>query len=300
VDDLKEIMATEAPAKAPVRRIFAWLGLIAVLAGAVLGSNAFSIRDRLLGSATPKPAPPAAGRVAGATGGQAPAAQTALRSAPWWQAVTTLEGMGTAVSSPFTIEKAAIQWRVKWSCPSGHLVVQAPSSAKPLVDGACPGGQIGYGSKSGAMSVQVKADGPWRLEVSQQIEAPLVEPPAPAMTAAGAATFATGSFYRIDKTGTGKVTIYRQADGRYSIRLDDFFVTPNTDLQLRLSTLEHPLSSEEYSKARSELVAVMDVTAGSLNYTVPEGLDPAQFKSVVIWCAPVLSAYAGATLVTAP
>lgn len=56
------------------------------------------------------------------------------------------------------------------------------------------------------------------------------------MTAPGAATVATGSFYNIDRTGTGNVTIYRQADGRYSLRLDDFFVSPNSDLEIRLST----------------------------------------------------------------
>jgi len=174
--------------------------------------------------------------------------------------------------------------------------VRNPKYGKTLVDAACSKGDFAYGTHSGDMSLAVTADGPWRLEVAQQVDTPLVEPPLPAMTDPGAVKVASGSFYKIDKTGIGKATVYHQADGRYSIRLEDFFVTPNVDLQLRLSTLEAPHTSQEFSNAHSELVATMDVSAGSLNYTVPDGIDPTKFRSIVIWCAPVNSAYAGATL----
>jgi len=119
------------------------------------------------------------------------------------------------------------------------------------------------------------------------------------MTDSAAVKVASGGFYKIDKTGIGKATVYHQADGRYSIRLEDFFVTPNVDLQLRLSPLEAPHTSPEFINAHSELVATMDVSAGSLNYVVPDGIDPTKFRSIVIWCAPVNSAYAGATLAPA-
>ncbi|MGI8425637.1 MAG: DM13 domain-containing protein [Actinomycetota bacterium] len=288
----------EAPQPAPKmgRRILTWLGLISVTLSAVMGSNMFGVRDRLLGSATPEPAPPAASRVAGAEAALA-ATPTRLRSHPWWQDVTTIEGTGNTESSVFTIAKEAIQWRMKWSCPSGRLLVQVHKQAKPVVDAACPGGAFGYGASPGAKSVEVKADGPWRLEISQQVDNVLVEPPLPAMTANGAATVATGGFYKIDRTGTGRVTLFRQADGRYSMRFDDFFVSPNSDLEIRLSTVEAPRTSQEYIDAPSELVEILDVTAGSLNYVVPEGIDPSKYRSVVIWCAPINSAYAAATLV---
>ncbi|MDQ6839801.1 MAG: DM13 domain-containing protein, partial [Actinomycetota bacterium] len=82
----------------------------------------------------------------------------------------------------------------------------------------------------------------------------------------------------------------------YSLRLDDFFVSPNIDLQVRLSTLEAPHGSEQVTGAPSQLVQTMDVTAGSLNYALPDGLDPTRYRSIVIWCPPISSAYAAATL----
>jgi len=279
------------------RQIGPWLALLVLVASAVLGSNMFSVRDRLFGSATPEAAAPAASRDAGGpTQDTVAAAPTSLRSSPWWQDVATLEGSGTAASSTFTIGAGAIQWRVKWTCSTGRLVVRAQRQTKPVVDGACPEGAEGYSVQKGPMTVQVAAEGAWRLQIAQQVDIPLVEPPTPAMTASGAITAGAGTFYNIDKTGTGKVTIYRQADGRYSVRLDDFFVSPNVDLELRLSTLEAPHSSQEFGAAPSELVANIDVTAGSLNYAVPAGIDPTRFRSVVVWCVPIKSAYAAATL----
>jgi len=296
--DETEVRAPEAPPvapKSPVRQLLTWLALLALIASAILGSNMFSIRDKLFGTATPDAAPPVAGRVAGDTTQDSVAAPTSLRSEPWWQDVTTLQGTGPTTSAPFTIVAGAIQWRLKWTCSTGRLVVRA-AKPKPVVDGACPEGAVGYSVEKGQQTLQVMADGPWKLEIGQQVDSPLVEPPLPAMTAAGATTVGSGAFYKIDKTGTGKVTIYRQADGRYSLRLDDFFVSPNSDLELRLSTLDAPHSSQEFANAPNELVVVMDVTAGSLNYAVPAGLDPTKFRSVVVWCRPISSAYAAASL----
>src|SRR5262249_26978733 len=142
--------------------------------------------------------------------------------------------------------------------------------------------------------LQVTADGPWHLEVAQQIDAPLVEPPLASMTPANAV--ATGSVYRIDKTGQGKLTLYRDASGRYSFRLDDFYLSPTSDLELRFSPLDAPKSSQEFQNADSTLVGIMDVTAGSFNFPVPAGVDPTKFRSVVVWCSPIDSAYAAASL----
>lgn len=50
----------------------------------------------------------------------------------------------------------------------------------------------------------------------------------------------------MDQSGTGAVTIYRLADGSAALRLDDFFVTPNVDLEIHLSPLEAPQTTDEF------------------------------------------------------
>ena len=290
------------PTDAPSHRTLGWLGVAVIVVSAVISSNVFAVRDRLFGTATPDAAAPAVGRVAGPPEQGAPAvpaAPTSLRSQPWWQDVWVLDGAGTATAPAFTIADGAVQWRITWTCQSGRLVVRSPKQSRPVVDGACAAGGVGYGVGSGPVSLQVTADGPWHFEIAQQLDTPLVEPPLAAMTAPGASKLASGSFYDIDRTGTGRVTLYRQADGAYSFRLEDFFVSPTEDLELRLSPLEAPRNSEEFMRSPSELVVRLDVTAGTMNYPVPAGVDPTRFRSVVVWCGPINSAYAAATLGTA-
>lgn len=293
-DPAPEAQPTRPPG--PVRRVLTWLGVIALVVSAVLGSNLFSVRDKLFGSAVPEPARPAANRNAFTPIHNTARVETSLRSNPWWQNLTSLHGTSTVRSLKLTIGAGAIQWRVKTSCRSGRLLVRVAGQPEPLVDTACSKDAVGSSQKTGAKRIDVQADGPWRLEVSQQIDAPLVEPPLRTMTASGARQTATGSFYKIDQTGTGKVTVYRQADGRYSMRLNRFFVTPNADLELRLSPRKAPRSSKQFLSAPSRRVGRMDVTAGSFNYAVPAGIDPSRYQSLVIWCAATRSAYAAARL----
>lgn len=287
------------PPSAPTHRSLGWIGVVTILVSAVISSNVFAVRDRLFGTATPDAAAPAAGRVA-TTPDQgpapAPAAPTSLRSQPWWQEVKSVDGAGTTTAPAFSIAEGAVQWRVTWTCQSGRIQVRSPRQSRPIVDGACAAGGVGYGAGTGPIPLQVTSDGPWRLEIAQQLDTPLVEPPLAAMTAPGASKVGAGSFYDIDRTGTGRVTLYRQSDGTYAFRLEDFFVSPTADLELRLSPLEAPKSSEQFMASPSELVVRLDITAGSMNYPVPPGIDPTRFRSVVVWCGPINSAYAAATL----
>ncbi len=275
------------------------LGLVALAASALLGANLFGTRDRLLGSAAPEPRPAAVSRAADEPAAPVEPQQSVLRSQPWWQRVTALEGSGPTTSNPFTIDDGAIQWRVAWTCETGDLVVREAAASEPLVDATCPGSDTGYSTETGAKSLAVNAAGPWQLQVEQQLDVPLVEPPLPAMTDPGTVVETTGSFYRMDQSGTGVVNIYRLADGSAALRLDDFFVTPNVDLEIHLSPLEAPHTTEEFLSVPSVEVAPLDVTAGSMNFTVPSGIDPSRYRSVVIWCPLINSAYAAATLVPA-
>lgn len=279
----------------------AWLGVAALVASAAVGGNLVGLRDRLWGSEARRPRAPAVSREAdgpATTAVERP--QTLVRSQPWWQEVATLEGQGPT-RSRVTIDDAALQWRVRGSCPSGRLVVTVAGRPKPVLDAACAGGEAepGYATRSGALDLEVAAEGRWRLEVEQQVDVPLEEPPLAAMSAPGTRVVATGDFYRMDQTGQGTVTVYRLADGSHALRLDRFFVTANVDLEITFSPLEAPRTTSEFMGAPWVRAAPLDITAGSLNFAVPPGVDPAGYRSVVIWCPLIDSAYAAATLVPA-
>lgn len=298
------VTAPPTPPAPPARssRAPAVLGLVLLAATAVFGADPAGVRERLLGAAAPEARPAATGRAAaGATATSVAAGEgTRLRSQPWWQAVTTLRGTGTMSPAPFTVDAGALQWRARWSCQSGHLRVEVPGARRPIVDAACPGSDTGYGVQKGPVTLRVTADGPWELQVDQQIDLPLNEAPLPAMSAPGAAKVASGTFYRIDQFGDGQATVYRLPDDRYALRLDNFYVTPNTDLEIRLQSLAAPHSTDQVAGDGSiASVSPLDVTAGSMNFLLPADVNPARYHSVVIWCERLFSAYTAATLTPA-
>ncbi len=280
---------------AAARRGLGTFGIVAICASAVVGANLFGLRDDLLGAATPTPKPVAVSPFASirSTGKRR---DTVLRSQPWWQGVDKLQG-GNGTSTPsFTIDGSAAQWRASWSCQRGRIIVRVVGRTGPLVDAACPGTGTGFATRTGNTNLSVTAGGAWKLQVDQQVDVPLVERPLPAMTAPGAATVFTGAFYRIDQAGIGRLSIYRLPTGKYALRLASFYVTPNVDLQIRLSPLASPRTTRQFLSAASALVARLDITAGSLNFIVPSAVNPMRYRSMVIWCPLINSAYAAASL----
>ncbi|HTJ76241.1 MAG TPA: DM13 domain-containing protein [Acidimicrobiales bacterium] len=280
------------------------LAVIGVLVAALLGGNFLGWRDRFIGAPTAAPVAVASGRQAtdgGATAtSAAPSGATAksvLRSNPWWQGVTTLQGTGSTTTAPVAIDPSALQFRATWTCQTGHLTVASNSRPRPFVDSSCPSNNVGYGVDKGSVTLKVTADGPWTIKIDQQIDVPLYEPPLPAMTSPGASVVAKGDFYRVDQVGQGTVTIYRLPSGTYALRLDDFFVTPNSDLEIRLSPLDAPKSTDQFANGpQSALVKSLDVTAGALNFDIPPEVNVRQYHSVVLWCEVQHSAYAAASL----
>jgi len=301
---MAEISLQTPPPPTPVQRALSGVGLLTLLASALFGGNVLGMRERLFGSETPEARPAAVSRTAEeaeVTQGTVPAPaerrQSVLRSQPWWQAVGKLEGVGSMRAPAFNIPGDAVQWRVRWTCQSGRFLVQAPDQRKPIVDEPCPGTDTGYGIKTGSVSLEVTATGPWQMQVDQQVDVPLNEAPLPAMNAPGASLVATGSLYRIDQVGTGTVNVYRLPDGSHAVRLDNFFVTANSDLELQFSPLDAPRSTRQVTdNPRSPSIASLDVTTGSLNFAVPAAVDPTQYRSFVIWCEVANSAYSAATL----
>ena len=282
------------------RRAAVGLALLTLAASAILAVDPSGAREQLFGSAAAA-RPAAVSRTAGGWSSSAslPVASgrtTLLRSEPWWQSLGTLQGSGAATAPALRIDGGASQWRLRWSCDRGALMVSIAGRARPLVDRSCPAGGDAYATTSGLAHLEVQATGPWRLEAQQDIDLPLDEPLPAEATQPGAQATAAGDLYRIDQVGQGRATLYHLPGGGSLIRLDNFYVSPNTDLEVRLSVLPAPHTTNEFSAAPSAPVGPLDVTAGSLNFTVPAGVDPASYRSVVIWCERLHSAYAAASL----
>lgn len=276
-----------------IRRVLSALGLLALAASFVLGTDLFGVRGEVFGKATPPPRESAFSRVASAP---ATATKSVLRSQPWWQHVGRFRGVGSSAPSLFRIDDGAIQWRATWTCERGRFVVREAGNPRPLIDEPCAARATKELTNRPRGALQVVADGAWTVRVEQQVDVPLVEPPLPAMSAAGSEITATGSFYRIDQVGRGRLTIHRLANGRYALRLRNFYVTANIDLEIRFHPLRKPRTTRQYLSRPSKLVAPLDVTTGSMNFRVPAGIDPRRYGSVVIWCPLITSAYAAATL----
>lgn len=274
---------------AAARRI-GGVALVVVVAGsAVYGANLFGIRDRI--EPVAKIPTPAAHGVPPSGNGQ-----PVLASYPWWQPVTTLQGTGSETET-VAIGGGALQWRVQWSCQTGHLTVTAhPAAPTQLASASCPGNGEQITVSTGSVTLDVAASGPWTLRVDQQVDVPLEQTPLPAMSAPGAVAISTGTFYAIDQNGSGTATIFRLADGSYALRLDNFFASPNTGLQIQLSTQASPHSDGDVTGSQIAVVTDLTQTAGSFNFTIPSGIDPTRYHSLVVWCVNLRTAYAAANL----
>ncbi len=282
------------------RRLAGLLLFAFVALSAAYSDNTFKLRSRFPPPATrvvqgAGPAGPtaSAGPGVGATQGEV------RRSHPWWQEVSTVSGEGSTARS-VNIASHAIQWRVNWRCERGEFSIQPQSSSGENIGhllaktADCPQQGQGYSVQTGQLRLAVSATGAWRATIEQQVDVPLIEPPARGMTPAN--LVARGRFYDVDRSGEGTIKIYRLPNGRLTARLERFYVTPNVDLEIRLSALPRPKNTREVAKARFEDVVFLKATVGSMNYDFPSAIDLSRFRSVVIWCEPLSQAYSAATL----
>jgi hypothetical protein len=105
-------------------------------------------------------------------------------------------------------------------------------------------------------------------------------PPTPAPTPFTATTVATGEFSGTDDFhfGEGTASIVEVEPGRYHLRLDDFSVRNGPDLFVYLSP-----DADGYADDALDL-GKLKATDGSFGYDLPAGIDPARFRSALIWC----------------
>ena len=104
-------------------------------------------------------------------------------------------------------------------------------------------------------------------------------------------TLQTGEFTGTDDFhfGHGTASIVEVEPGRYHLRLADFSVRNGPDLFVYLSP-----DADGYADDALEL-GKLKATDGSFGYDLPDGVDPAQFRSALIWCKQFSHLFAVAT-----
>ncbi len=106
----------------------------------------------------------------------------------------------------------------------------------------------------------------------------------------------SGSFYDIAHEGQGTATIYQLADGSRVLRFENFEVLNGPDLHVYLTT-QSTIPDGGFDKLAGEVdLGALKGNIGDQNYTIPEGLDLDQIRSVVIWCVPFRVAFNAAPL----
>ena len=243
------------------------------------------------------PTPSGETRTASAGGGDA------RRSQPYWVPVTSMQGSGATTTRTFEIDGSSLQWRISWTCQSAPFSVvsvdsKGKESARKLAYAlSCPSSGQGFSADTGRHSLKVTGAGDWRIDVEQQVDAPLIEPAAAAMSSGN--IVAQGNVYGVDKDGEGAARVHRLADGSLVLRLEGFYVSRNSDLEIRLSTLDRPSSTGDIAAAPFKVVAGLKATVGDMNYELPRDVDLAQYRSIVIWCEITRNAYSAVAISSA-
>lgn len=216
------------------------------------------------------------------------------RSAPRWEQVATLSGDGPA-QERFPVADNALQWRAVWTCESGDLLLHVAGTDEPMLDAACPGDGEAFAISTGFLDLDVQGSSSWELRIEQQVDTIFEEPPLDGMDEG--AVVASGAFYGIERRAEGTATLYRLPDERLALRFDGGFQTlASPDLYVWLSAAEAPATSAEVFAAERIELGEITTTFGDHNYVLPDTVDPAQVRSIVIWCAPVQIAYGAAAL----
>jgi hypothetical protein len=110
-------------------------------------------------------------------------------------------------------------------------------------------------------------------------------PPPPPITLAGA--FQGSDDFHF---GRGTARLIEVAPGSFVVRLEDFAVRNGPDLYVYLSP-----AKRSYTEGALE-VAKLKATDGSFNVRLPNGADPSEMRSVLIWCKQFAHLFATARL----
>ncbi|MFB9991637.1 DM13 domain-containing protein [Deinococcus oregonensis] len=107
-----------------------------------------------------------------------------------------------------------------------------------------------------------------------------------------------GTFHSLAAPTTGTAVLVKQG-GNTTLQLKNLKTEPGPDLQVWLYRNAAPLKGAKdatIAKGKYIKVGTLKTFNGSFSYVIPKGTDVTQYKSVVIWCDQVKTAFAAAAL----
>lgn len=101
---------------------------------------------------------------------------------------------------------------------------------------------------------------------------------------AGPVVVSRSSFGSLEHATTGSALVVELADGSHVIRLEDLATSNGPDVRVILS--DRPVSGSWHGWTDGEHLdlGALKGNIGSANYPVPIGVDPADYRTVVVWC----------------
>ncbi|MCH9038432.1 MAG: DM13 domain-containing protein [Chloroflexi bacterium] len=112
--------------------------------------------------------------------------------------------------------------------------------------------------------------------------------PTPVPVVVGPVKLKEGSFRDADSAhkGSGQATIYRGPDGSLLLRLEGFNVTNGPELHVLLSPHPNPENRNDVKRPGYVDLGKLKGNRGNQNYQIPDDVDLAAQRSVVIYCKP--------------
>ena len=213
---------------------------------------------------------------------------------PRWEPVSTITGTGTSDAS-FTIAAGAAQWKATMNCDAGRMtVVDDAGAGEVLAETTCPHDGVETRTDPGPHRLHVKAAGPWKIVVEQQVHTALMRPPLKGMTRE--TLIARGQMRSIQRRAEGRVDLYRLPGGRLALRFEGFYTTGSPGLEVWLSQARNPKSTLDARDAPHLNAGHLRSTLGTYNQLLPAEATVDQIDSIVIWCPTVTIAFGAANL----
>ena len=142
------------------------------------------------------------------------------------------------------------------------------------------------------------APGAMPEEMAERIAQSAMASMAEMMAAGGPVAIRSGTFRDADgfHKGEGSATVYELPDGSHVLRFEDFRVTNGPDLRVLLAAHPDPQGRGDVHSGEYVELGKLKGNIGNQNYTLPDGVSPDDYGSVVIYCKPFQVVFSVAAL----